>query len=66
MVLKLNYLNNMNNLTKIQLNFVGDKGVRQVHSKSFLNVDTEKDCILIDWTNKEVHVYGKQRFGRHE
>jgi hypothetical protein len=56
----------MNKLQRIQLNFVGDKGKDQIHSKSFLYVDTEEECLIIDWTNKTVDVYGKKRFKRHE
>lgn len=53
-------------LQKIEINYVGDKGKKQIHSKYFLNFNPDTECLVIDWTNKEVDVYGKKKHQRHE
>ena len=56
------YINNKYGVVA-QLTFVGDKGKAQIHT-TYTVYKPEKDTLVIDWNNKEMHTFGKQTIGQ--
>ena len=49
----------------VTFDFMGDKDEKQVHGHTCLTYKPLKEHFVIDWTNKEIHVYGNEKLQRH-